>query len=130
MQNPKLVAEMQKIVDRHVKYWKEDFDKDKESIAKKNNNLPMIWIVRECGTVLISCPEIKDKEEIEEYYETAKKFIDYYGEEVKTVANRFYIIQNGKIKKTTAKECIEQINKNKDKAQDYQEWIKQSKNAA
>lgn len=121
---------MQKIVDRHVKYWKEDFEGDKRAIKAKDNILPMVWIVRECGTVLISCPEIKDKEEIEEYYETAKKFIDYYGEEVKEVANRFYIIKNSKIKKTTAKECIEQINKNKDKAQDYQEWVKQSKNAA
>ena len=130
MQNPKLVADMQTIVDRHVKYWKEDFDKDKESITIKDNSLPMVWIVRECGTVLISCPEIRDEKEIEEYYETAKKFIDYYSEEIKTVANRFYIIQNDKIKKTTAKECIEQINKNKDKAQDYQEWVKQSQNAA
>ena len=130
MQNPKLVAEMQTIVDRHVKYWKEDFDKDKESITIKDNSLPMVWIVRECGTVLISCPEIKDKEEIKEYYKTAKKFIDYYGEEVKTVANRFYIIQNGKIKKTTAKECIKQINNNKEEAEDYQEWVKHNNNAA
>lgn len=130
MEKAELIDEMQKIVDRYVKYWKEDFDKDKKSIARKDNSLPMVWIVRECGTVLISCPEIKDRDELEEYYETAQKFIDYYGEEVKAVANRFYIIQNGKIKKTTAKECSKQIKNNKEEAEAYQELVKQTKDAA
>lgn len=130
MEKPELVTEMQKIVDHHVKYWKEDFEGDKRAIKAKDNILPMVWIVRECGTVLISCPEIKDKDELKGYYETAKKFIDYYGEEVKAVANRFYIIQNGKIKKTTAKECSEQIKENKKEAETYMELIKTNKNAA
>lgn len=130
MKNPELINEMKKIVNRYVKFWKEDFDGDKRAIEAKDNSLPMVWIIRECGTVLISCPEIKEKDELKQYYETAKKFIDYYGKEVKTVPNRFYIIQNSKIKKTTAKECIEQINKNKEKAEDYLEWVKDNNNAA
>lgn len=130
MKNPELINEMEKIVNRYVKCWKEDFDGDKRAITTKENSLPMIWIVRECGTVLISCPEFQNNDELQGYYEQAQIFINYYAEEERTVKNRFYIIKKGKIIKTTAKECNEQINKNKEEAELYQELNQNKINAA
>lgn len=49
-----IIDALKTIVDKRVKFWQEDFDKDRELIQTKENALPMIFIARECGTVLIS----------------------------------------------------------------------------
>ena len=65
-----LIQKLQSIVDKNVKLWKEDFDTDKRIILDKQNNLPMVFLARECGTLLISWREA-------ETYKTAELIKQY-----------------------------------------------------
>lgn len=49
-----VIQKLQQIVDEHVNFWKEDFLEDQKYILRKSNNYPMLFLARECGTVLVS----------------------------------------------------------------------------
>lgn len=112
----KIIKDMQNIVNKNVKDYKEDFNIDKKNLLKKTNNLPMIWIVRELGTNLITFND-KDftKDNIEDYCKTALIYIDYYGKEERKIKNKLYIIKDHKIQKSNIEQCIKQVKLNKEK---------------
>ena len=115
----KLIKDMQDIVNKNVKDYKEDFEIDKKNLLKKTNNLPMIWIVRELGTNLITFSDKNlKKETIEDYCKTALIYIDYYGKEERKIKNKLYIIKDNKIQKSNIEQCIKQVNLNKEKMLD------------
>lgn len=115
----RLIKDMQDIVNKNVKDYKEDFEIDKKNLLKKTNNLPMIWIVRELGTNLITFSDKNlKKETIEDYCKTALIYIDYYGKEERKIKNKLYIIKDNKIQKSNIEQCIKQVNLNKEKMLD------------
>lgn len=75
-----LFEKMQKIVDKKVKCYKSDFENDKAYISLKKNEMPMVWLVRECGTLLVSFydAEAKTAQELKEYEKDAIFYLEYY----------------------------------------------------
>lgn len=75
-----LFEKMQKIVDKKVKFYKSDFETDKAYISQKKNNLPMVWLVRESGTLLVSFygAEAKTAQEVKQYEKDAIFYLEYY----------------------------------------------------
>ena len=68
----KIFEAMQNLVDKHVKAYKEDFEKDKELIAK--NPVPFVWLVRPSGTFLIYT-HLKDMDDFShavKFYESVR----------------------------------------------------------
>lgn len=95
-----LIQKLQSIVDKNVKFWKEDFDTDKHVILDKQNNLPMVFLARECGTLLISWREAetyKTAELIKQYADTAVYYLRYYLEEQPDRV-KLYTIHGDKVK--------------------------------
>lgn len=95
-----LIQKLQSIVDKNVKLWKEDFDTDKRIILDKQNNLPMVFLARECGTLLISWREVetyKTAELIKQYADTAIYYLRYYLEEQPDRV-KLYTIHGDKVK--------------------------------
>lgn len=92
-----IINALQIIVDKRVKFWQEDFDQDKELIEAKDNALPMIFIARECGTVLISFTgaEKFTYRELKGYCDTAREYINYYMHEDKS--NKLYRVEAGEV---------------------------------
>lgn len=92
-----IINQLQSIVDKRVKFWQEDFDQDREIIKAKDNALPMIFIARECGTVLISFTGAEEfsPAELKSYCDTAREYINYYMHEDKS--NKLYRVEAGEV---------------------------------
>ena len=97
VQKQSIIAALQAIVDKRVKFWQEDFDQDREIIKAKENALPMIFIARECGTVLISFTSAEEfsPAELKSYCDAARKYINYYMHEDKS--NKLYRVEAGEV---------------------------------
>lgn len=59
-----LFDEMEKIVNRDVRVYKEDFECDKDEICSRGGGMSYVWYIREEGTVLMN-----------------RRFVDVYGSE-------------------------------------------------
>ena len=60
--------ELQRIVDKYVKQYKDDFYKyDLNELSSKNRNKTYLWIVRDCGTNLINKEDVATSD-IVRYY--------------------------------------------------------------
>lgn len=104
-----LIQKLQTIVDKHVKYWKEDFNIDVRQILEKQNNLPMVFLARECGTLLISWKEAetyKTAELIKQYADIAIHYIRYYLEEQPDRV-KLYTIHGDKVKQIKLADAAE-----------------------
>ena len=104
-----LIQKLQSIVDKHVKYWKEDFNMDARRILEKQNNLPMVFMVRECGTLLISWKEAetyKTAELIKQYADTAIYYLRYYLDEQPDRV-KLYTIHGDKVKQIKLADAAE-----------------------
>lgn len=104
-----LIQKLQSIVDKHVKYWKEDFNMDARRILEKQNNLPMVFMVRECGTLLISWKEAetyKTAELVKQYADIAVYYLRYYiAEQPDRV--KLYTIHGDKVKQIKLADAAE-----------------------
>ena len=104
-----LIQKLQSIVDKHVKFWKEDFAIDVRQILEKQNNLPMVFLARECGTLLISWKEAetyKTAELIKQYADTAIYYLRYYLEEQPDRV-KLYTIHGDKVKQIKLADAAE-----------------------
>lgn len=92
-----IIDALKTIVDKRVKFWQEDFDKDRELIQAKENALPMIFIARECGTVLISFAGAEGftYRELKSYCDAAREYVNYYMHEDKS--NKLYRVEAGEV---------------------------------
>ena len=104
-----LIQKLQTIVDKNVKFWKEDFETDARRILEKQNNLPMVFLARECGTLLISWKEAetyKTAELIKQYADTAIYYLRYYLEEQPDRV-KLYTIHGDKVKQIKLADAAE-----------------------
>jgi hypothetical protein len=92
-----IINALKNIVDKRVKFWQEDFTQDRELIQAKENALPMIFIARECGTVLISFTGAEEftYRELKGYCDAAREYVDYYMHEDKS--NKLYRVEAGEV---------------------------------
>lgn len=107
---PEIIAQLQKLVDKNVKHWKEDFNLDRERIAAKKNALPMVFLTRQCGTLLVSFAALENwtAEEIADYCQQAKTCLAYYindecGANFKA---QIYLVYDGEVKATRRNTCL------------------------
>ena len=92
-----IINALKNIVDKRVKFWQEDFTQDRKLIQSKENALPMIFIARECGTVLISFTGAEDftYHELKGYCDAAREYVSYYMHEDKS--NKLYRVEAGEV---------------------------------
>ena len=95
-----IIDKLQTIVDKQVKFFKEDFQLDVKNIIEKKNDLPMVFLARECGTVLISFNGVEDytAAEVFNYCKEACKVIEYYVFNDGPKKVKLYTIKDGKVK--------------------------------
>ena len=104
-----LIQKLQSIVDKHVKFWQEDFNIDVRQILEKKNNFPMVFLARECGTLLISWKEAetyKTAELIKQYADNAIYYLRYYLEEQPDRV-KLYTIHGDKVKQIKLSDAAE-----------------------
>lgn len=94
---------MGELVDKHVKYYKEDFEIDKKIILKNKDSQKYYWFLRETGTEIFNADELKEKQ-AKVHRERAEFWLD------KT--RHIYELNIDKIGKKYAYGYLKPINKN------------------